>query len=328
MDNKVLWMVRAESGDRIEKFLQDNIVAIGWKELGNLSAFKSLNELKDKYQIIYSDSKRGAININSGQLYRFGFEFKNGDNVITYNPNERVYHIGEIISDYQYSKDTEYPHFHRIKWIKQISRDILSTSTKNSLGSTLTVFKLPETAIIEILDLSPTKQEEVEVIENEGEDLDTYKADIENKAKEFIKDKLLKLEWDEMQELVAGILRGMGYKTIVSPKGSDRGQDVIASPDGLGLEEPKIKVEVKHRKGQMGTPEIRSFLGGLRPKEKGLYVSTGGFSKESKYEADRANNPITLIDLELLVTLIIQHYDNLDPEARALIPLKKIYWPN
>jgi len=99
------------------------------------------------------------------------------------------------------------------------------------------------------------------------------------KSREFIKDKILELDWEEMQELVAGILRAMDYKTIVSSKGPDRGRDILTSPDGLGLNEPRIVVEVKHRKGQMGSPEIRSFTGGLRPKDKGLYVSTGGYTK-------------------------------------------------
>jgi restriction system protein len=147
------------------------------------------------------------------------------------------------------------------------------------------------------------------------------------KSREFIKDKLIELDWEEMQELVAGILRGMGYKTIVSTKGPDRGRDILASPDGLGLNEPRIVVEVKHRSGQMGSPEIRSFTGGLRPGDKGLYVSIGGYTREAKYEAERANNPLTLVDADLLVTLIIQYYDDFDTEARALIPLTKIYWP-
>nr|WP_262506362.1 restriction endonuclease [Rufibacter tibetensis] len=143
-----------------------------------------------------------------------------------------------------------------------------------------------------------------------------------------MKDKVLALDWEQMQELVSGILKGMGYKTLISPKGADRGKDIIASPDGLGLENPKIMVEVKHRTNTtMGSQEIRSFLGGLRSGDKGLYVSTGGYSKDARYEAERANIPITLIDLEMLVRLIIQHYDNFDSDTRALIPLKKIYWP-
>ena len=130
-----------------------------------------------------------------------------------------------------------------------------------------------------------------------------------------------------MQELVAGMLRAMGYKTRVSPRGADRGKDIIASPDGLGLENPKIVVEVKHRQGSMGSQEVRSFLGGLRASDKGLYVSTGGFTKDAKYEAERANVPLTLVDSDILVELIIQYYDNFDNESKTLVPLKKIYWP-
>jgi restriction system protein len=147
------------------------------------------------------------------------------------------------------------------------------------------------------------------------------------KAHEFIKDKVSALDWRNMQNLVAGILKGMGYNYRVSPPGSDRGRDVIASPDGLGLLDPRIVVQVKHRDGQVGAPEIRSFIGGLRTGHKGLYVSTGGFSKEAKYEADRSIMPLILIDLDELVRLIIQYYDTFTTETRTLIPLIKIYWP-
>ena len=77
----------------------------------------------------------------------------------------------------------------------------------------------------------------------------------------------------------------------------------------------------------MGAQELRSFLGGLRASDKGLYVSTGGFSKDAKYEAERANIPITLVDSDILVELIIQYYGGFDNETKALVPLKKIYWP-
>jgi restriction system protein len=99
-----------------------------------------------------------------------------------------------------------------------------------------------------------------------------------------------------MQELVAGVLRAMGYKTRVSPAGPDRGRDIIASPDGFGFQPPRIVVEVKHRKGTMGAPEVRSFVGGLRQNDNGLYVSTGGFTREARYEADRTNQNLTLMD--------------------------------
>ena len=61
--------------------------------------------------------------------------------------------------------------------------------------------------------------------------------------------------------------------------------------------------------------------------DKGLYVSTGGFSKEAKYEAERANVPVTLLDLDDLAETLTQNYETLDPETRRLVPLRRIYWP-
>ena len=188
------------------------------------------------------------------------------------------------------------------------------------------MFYINENAQKDILSIhndEPTSEDD----EPENEDVSILMDEIEDKSKEFIKDIVNSLDWDEMQELVAGLLRAMGYKTIVSPQGSDRGKDVIASPDGLGLEDPVILVEVKHRNSAMSSQHIRSFKGALKKNNKGIYVSTGGFTTDAKYEAERSEIPIILMDLDLLVKFILQYYDRFDEDARSLIPLKKIYWP-
>ena len=120
----------------------------------------------------------------------------------------------------------------------------------------------------------------------------------------------------------------MGYKTKVSPEGSDRGKDIIASPDALGLEHPRIFVEVKHRKGAMGAPEIRKFIGGRDPvNDRCVYVSNGGFTVEAKYEAERSRIPLTLVDGDELVELLVEYYEATDAQTRTLLPLRKTYWP-
>ena len=61
------------------------------------------------------------------------------------------------------------------------------------------------------------------------------------------------------------MLKAMGYCARVTPKGPDGGRDVIASPDALGLESPRIVAEVKHRKGAMAHPRCaRSSAGFAR----------------------------------------------------------------
>lgn len=285
-------------------------------------------ELKELIQENYPEYTKGQIISSAGQIYRFLIEFKKEDCVMTYNPSERTYSIGEIVSDYKYDeKICEYHHVRDVKWLGKVQRDDLMTSSKNTLGATLTIFDIPKKTREDLFTLLAGKPINKNDEETEDESLEIIKDDFLAKSHEFIKDKVLALDWEQMQELVAGILRAMGYKTRVSPRGADRGKDIIASPDGLGLENPKILVEVKHRQGSMRSQEIRSFLGGLRASDKGLYVSTGGFSKDAKYEAERANVPVTLVDSDMLVELIIQYYDNVDNETKTLVPLKKIYWP-
>ncbi|MCR8636595.1 restriction endonuclease [Paenibacillus radicis (ex Xue et al. 2023)] len=329
--SKKMWLVRAGEGAYLfNEFKEKQAVAIGWSKLKNMESVTTLQAVKTLLKSNYPEYKDGKTNITAGQIYRFVCEFQVNDEVITYDPEERLYYIGNITSKYDYNPGfiTDKPNVRKVSWTGSVSRDSLSASARNTLGSILTIITIPDEVRSEVYSQmgkqSNTPEEESE---EETDELELIKADIILKSKEFIKDKIANLDWEQMQELVAGILRGMGYKTRISPKGPDRGRDILASPDGLGLEEPRIMVEVKHRSGQMGANEIRSFTGGLRLGDRGIYVSTGGFSKEAKYEAERSNNPLSLVDLDFLVELVTQYYDQFDAETRTLVPLRKIYWP-
>lgn len=328
-NNSVMWMVRAGEGAYlIDEFKNKNIVAVGWVKIENLLNIKDLNEIKKLVREKYPENKPGQVIVAASQINKFRFDFEKGDYVISYVPDNRVYLVGQIISDYKYDKNLcEYHHIREVKWLGEVKRDDLSTTTKNTLGAISTIFDVGKDAQEELLKLLKGEKVSVETPEEQETELEQERSNVASRSREFIKDKISSLDWEEMQDLVAGMLRAMGYKTIVSAKGSDRGRDVQASRDGLGLEEPRIIVEVKHRSGQMGSQEIRAFIGGLRESNKGLYVSTGGFTKEAKYEAERSIISITLIDSDVLADIIVQYYDNFDPTTRALIPLTKIYWP-
>jgi restriction system protein len=146
---------------------------------------------------------------------------------------------------------------------------------------------------------------------------------------EWLRVSILAIGPRELEELTAALLRAtLKYNTWISPPGGDRGVDVLATEDALGVFGPKIKVQVKHRPNRrMSAPEIRELIGALRPGDQGLCVSTGGFSREAGYEAVRSQIPIRLIDLDELEDLILKHYDKFDPDGRAVLPLQKIYWP-
>ena len=329
------WMIRAGNGGRyIDNFEESNCVAIGWSQLGDLQQYKSDEDLKNAYIELYGNSKPGRTANAVAMIRKFRDDIHKGDTLITYGQETREYLIGEDLGEYVFLDNDnligEFAHSRKAKWLGRVSRDQLSQSARNTLGSVLTVFSPSKEVVNELLatlEGKPVPKHVSTLAEAPEVDVELLKEDVISKGHELIKDKIQALSPEDMEQLTAALLRAMGYQTRVSPKGPDRGVDVLASPDGLGLTQPRIKAEVKHRSGSMGANTIRSFIGALRDRDNGLFVSTGGFTREARYEAERATIPITLIDIDELADLIVSHYENFDLEGQTLLPLVRMYWP-
>jgi restriction system protein len=326
-----MWMVRSEGGSLYEVFRERGVAAVGWNQLAaHAKPGVGRKQLIALYQSADPLAKQGTVVSGASQVWRFVNDIRDDDWIVTYSPANRLYLIGKIAGQAEHHlewAEQGMPLARKVQWqTQELPRDSLGTGTKNSLGSTLTLFEVPPGAAAEVL--AALKGTPAPIVEDESEGVIADPlANIESQALERIKDLVNELDWDDMQQLVAGILRAMGYKTQVSPPGSDRGKDIVASPDGFGFEHPRIVVEVKHRKGQMGSQDIRSFLGGRHKDDRGLYVSTGGFSKDAQYEADRASIPLAMWTLDHAVRALIEHYDATDSETKRIVPLKRLYWP-
>lgn len=336
------WFVRAGSGGvYAEYFLSKSVVSVGWGDAGEICPDDSDEDIMARFENCFPNDSDGRRRTSANQVKRFMREVEIGDLVITYDHSSRLYHLGRVTSDAQIiirgvpGEGERREYTRGVEWEHQVSRDELSDSSRNFLGSQLTLFKPSASASAELIRLasgtSDTKidtpssesNDQIDLVDTEEDLLESYL----DRSEQFIEDEIAKLDWEQLQELVAGILRAMGYRTRVSPRGPDRGVDVFASPDGLGLEEPRIFVEVKHRLGTIGTSDVRSFLGGRQSGDRCLYVSTGGFTREARYEAERSSIPIRLISMPDLRELLVDYYESLDSETRALVPLRRVYWP-
>lgn len=323
-------MVRAgEGGYLIDDFESLSCVAIGWQEAGDFTLLTDLPRVKAAVRGAYPDSSAQSQAASAGVIHKFRSVMEPGDDVVSYDPKSREYLVGVVSGDYEFRPGVipDYGHIRSVKWADRVSRDDLSTPSKNSLGSVITLFEPGESVLGELrAAMSGALPGPEEILETEG--AADLRRDMIERAHEFLKDRILQLSPNDLEELIASLLRAMGYRARVTPQGPDRGRDVVASPDGLGLQEPRIAAEVKHRPRQaMGAPDIRSFLGALRSTDRGLFVSSGGFTREAKYEAERAAIPITLIDLDDLASLVTEHYEAFSTDGRALLPLSRVYWP-
>jgi len=323
-------MVRAgNENELVEEFESRSLVAVGWSELGDVSDVRSYDEMKARFNSTgeYSEHNNRRIAQNAGQVNRFALEMEIGHLVLTYDKTEREYLIGEVTSGYEWKPGDhppEYPHVRRVEWKDTVSRDEFTTSTKNTLGSTLTVFSLDDCLDEITTVLSGEKPEEPE----EDEDTVPFVDEVENQADELISDILANMDPYVFEELVAAVLRAMGYHAKKTRDSQDRGIDVIAHPDSLGFEEPYIKVQVKRQQAKVGSPDMRAFTGTLGNGERGLFVSTGGYTSDAKDAARNAEQRVTLIDRDEFIDLLIQHYDDLESEYQATVPLKKVYIPS
>lgn len=328
-----MWKITSGRGSRLTKqFVENNLVAVGLDDETDFTSVSNRDEMRQLVARRVPTLTEKQVIVAGSQLWRFLDELKMGDEVLVYEPDTRNYHFGEIRGKARFELGLmpDLPVVRSVVWQSEVARDALETTTKNSLGAVLTLFKVPadaEADVRKVISGNKTKAEPTNI-----EDIETDAAfdpfsDIEGLALERIKDRINALSWDDMQELVAALLRALGYRTSVSAAGPDRGKDIIASRDGFGFERPRIVVEVKHRRGQMGSQEIRSFLGGRHADDRGLYVSTGGFTKDAHYEAERASTVTHLMSLDELAKVLIEQYDRLDEEGRRLLPLTKIYWP-
>ncbi|MBI4601555.1 MAG: restriction endonuclease [Planctomycetes bacterium] len=132
----------------------------------------------------------------------------------------------------------------------------------------------------------------------------------------------------ELQALIAGLLVAMGYHVVwTSPPGPDKGLDIIAHTDPLGIQGPRIKVQVKRRADRIEVDGLRSFLALLSDGDVGIFVSTGGFTGKALEEArSQERRRVMLIDAERLFDLWVEHYPRIPEDKRRLLPLKPVHY--
>jgi restriction system protein len=327
-------MVRAgRHGVLFDQFEEGKFVSVGWRSAGPSCEISDKERLWDSLREAYSDLPDQSVSMAVGQLYRFAREMNIGDRVVTYDPGSRNYLCGLIAGpceDFPDADQEETNYRRKVNWSHSKSRDDLNEPSRNTLGAISTIFLISQQVSDQLWSMaSSTPHASLEqTVRETASPLELPFEQAFDFAVEKIKDKVVRLNWSQMQDLVAGVLRATGYSTTVSPAGPDRGRDITASPDGFGFQNPRIVVEVKHRpRERMSASDVRSFLGGRKPHECGLYVSTGGFTRDAYYEAERAPIPMTLMDFEALVKAVLDNYSKFDEPTKQLLRLAPIYWP-
>lgn len=149
---------------------------------------------------------------------------------------------------------------------------------------------------------------------------------LESDAREGIKRYIASKGPYEFQEIVAALLRAMGYYTpFIAPKGKDGGIDIIAYMDPLGAKEPRIKAQVKHMPdSSISSKDIQALVGAMRAGDFGLFVTSGKFTSDAIIAARNSKEFIRILDGEDFIEMWQEYYDKMTDEDKNMLPLKRI----
>jgi len=321
-------MVRAgEYGEQENTAINENVVTIGWEDLPDLSAIHTRDELKDLYLKTYPDAKKMTAANEVGQLWRFIHEIQVNDLVALPLKKQSAIIIGKVKNKYEYKKIAEnVKHIRHVTWIKTIPRSAFDQDLLFSFGAYMTVCQIErndaEARVKKLLE-KETYEPSVKVSKEIEE-----KIDIESYAKdELMKFIDRKFKSHKLARLVDAVLKAQGYTTQMSPPGPDGGVDILASSGPLGLDHPKICVQVKSSSNPI---DVRIFreLRGIMSKFKasqGLLVAWGGFNTIALKEARDDFFEIRMWDAGELLNAVFKYYDKFDDELKAELPLKRIW---
>ena len=139
-----------------------------------------------------------------------------------------------------------------------------------------------------------------EKVENSAEDPADETAD----WREDFLDTLQNIPPDAFERLCQRLLRESGFIEVeVTGRSGDGGIDGYGIIRLAGLISFPVLFQCKRYSGSVGTSVVRDFRGAMMGRaEKGVILTTGGFTKEAQREATRDGVPlIDLIDGELLI---------------------------
>ena len=317
------WGVRLGEGGKFVKVCYENkVIAIGWFDSENLNWLnsekdpeKALDVLKKRFRIQHPDNSESSVGMKCGEIYRFVREFQEGDVVLVPDPQERKIIIGRISGQYQYVQnpqdECDYNHRRKVEWLKIVSRDEVSQKLKNSLVW-LTVVSLEDHSL-EINAFIQGQKIERHEDEITGEGL--YDAIIE---------RLKEMNPRDFEKFVADLLGVVGFDSATPMNYvGDKGIDVIGNLNA-GLTSITLHVQVKKVSSSLGNDEVLKIRGTLGSDEHGAIITTSRFTRQAEEESRRSGvKPITLINGDNLVELILEHYDELDENYQNLLKIVK-----
>ncbi len=207
------WMIRAGRGGTFATdWIENGIVGIGWDFDGLDIANMGRDQIRAAYAAAHPTESKQKVATSVGQVFRFAHSMEQGSTVVMYDPAERLYHIGVISGPCSPVPEPEGITYTRtVTWNKTAPRDVLSQSSKNSLGGIQTIFAISTEIMADLesaasherpaagagLVCNPDEPAQASSDDSSSDD-EALTATYDNGI-ELIKDRVSQLGWEDME---------------------------------------------------------------------------------------------------------------------------------
>jgi restriction system protein len=290
--------------------------------------------------------KAGAIPNYTGQLWALRDRIQVGDLMVLPLKTTSQIAFGRVTGGYEYLADEPEPsrrHILRVKWERtDVPRTAIKQDLLFMLGSAITVFKPSRndaawrleqvlltgtdpgarTSSPIMVPVDAESEETAEVVTT-GEQLEEFAS---TRIQTLIQEGFA---GHDLARLVEAVLTADGFVCERKPPGADGGVDVLAGRGPLGLDSPRVVVQVKSESTPVGDPVVQTLQGAITRfnADQALLVAWGGVNRQAERFLETTKFQIRVWDAADLIGALLRVYPNLPADIRSELPLKQIWIP-
>jgi len=308
--------------------------------LPDLSGQDSRESLMKALQDAFPDDGAKRLRNWQAQLWAFLHSISEGDLVVLPLKTTSAVAIGVVAGDYRYRPDLppDARHTRPVRWLRtDLARTAFGQDLLYSLGAFLTVCEVKRHDAVRRLDsLARTGHdpgwakslggppETESVITDEA----TNSVDIQRLAADQISARIEeRFTGHGLARLIDAIFEARGMVTWRAPEGPDGGADILVGSGPLGMDSPRICIQVKSSDSPVNVGVVRELQGvlGRLNADQGLLVAWGGLNQAAEREIRQQFFQVRVWTADDVLRELTAVYDKLSGEMQAELPLKQIW---
>ena len=277
-DAPKLYLARAgRNGEDEDLALENNLTIIDFRDIPSLEETVDYDTVAKLVGEAMPDEKPRRRGNFAGQLWAFAVAMQEGDLVVFPRKLTSQIAIGRVTGPYRFTHvNSELRHTRPVQWLQT---DILRTTSEQDLlysfGAFMTVCKISRNdaanRVVAVLegkaDPGPavpkgTKTKEPAPTDDQAEAV----PDLVQMAHDQIVARIQsRFAGHALTRLVDAVLQVEGWVTKVSPSGPDGGVDILAGRGSLGLDGPRLCIQVKSQQSPADVTVYRTLQGQCKP---------------------------------------------------------------